>query len=376
MTVLSKKFVDEDCYSAALGRFEEMYDRFDQVAISFSGGKDSTSCLNLAIQVATAKKRLPVKAYFFDEEALHPETIDYVTRVHQRDDVVLTWFCTPLKHRNACSRKSPWWYPWAPEDKHLWVRDYPSLGVHAPKGWVKGMNGAETALHILGPEAGTVALVRGLRADESLNRYRSVANARHDNWYSSQSGKFSHITLTSPIYDWTTSDVWLAAKNNEWDYNSAYDVFFAAGVAPDKQRVCPPYGEEPLGGLYQYAECWPELWHKMLARVPGVATAARYARTELYGYGRIPLPPGKTWQSWFYDILKSYGAAERSFISEAATDIMRKHARLTADNIPEDAQHPVTGLSWRTLCVIALRGDLKGRRVSAIGGKTRERERK
>ena len=87
-----------------------LYQRFDTVVVSFSGGKDSTVCLHLALEAAAATGKLPVLAYFWDEEAIHPETIEYVERIRSRADVKLTWLCLPVKHRNACSRRSPYWY--------------------------------------------------------------------------------------------------------------------------------------------------------------------------------------------------------------------------------------------------------------------------
>lgn len=106
---LKKKPTTENVYELGLARIRRAYELFDHVAVSFSGGKDSTVCLHLALEVAKELKKLPLDVFFFDEEAIHPETIEYMRRVVQRDDVRLRWFCLPVKHRNACSRKSPWW---------------------------------------------------------------------------------------------------------------------------------------------------------------------------------------------------------------------------------------------------------------------------
>jgi predicted phosphoadenosine phosphosulfate sulfurtransferase len=51
--------------------------------VSFSGGKDSTAVLNTALVVAKELGRLPLDVVFFDEEAIHPPTIEYVERVRQ-----------------------------------------------------------------------------------------------------------------------------------------------------------------------------------------------------------------------------------------------------------------------------------------------------
>ena len=75
MAILKKQTTDTDVHTAAVARFHDLFDRFDKVAVSFSGGKDSTACLNVALEVARERGRLPLDVYFFDEEAIHPETI-------------------------------------------------------------------------------------------------------------------------------------------------------------------------------------------------------------------------------------------------------------------------------------------------------------
>ena len=351
---------------ASRERFRELFRRFDKVAVSFSGGKASTVCLNLALEAAHAAGRLPLDVYFWDEEAIHPETVEYVERVASRPDVALKWLCIPVQHRNACSRAEPYWYPWDPAKRHLWVRPMPASAITELAGFTPGMTIPDLAHLVYGPEHGTVADVRGLRADESLRRRRAVSQRVADNWITS--GRAGYSYACSPIYDWNTVDVWTAPREFGWDYNRAYDVMALAGVAPNRQRVCPPYGEEPLGNLWLYSVCWPDLWHKMLARVEGAATAARYARTELYGFGKIALPAGLTWQQYTFRQLNLWPNEYRATIAASLQRLLAEHKSKTNRPVPEDAADRLSGLSWRFLANIAARGDLKGRR----GGKVIE----
>jgi hypothetical protein len=71
----------------------------------------------------------------------------------------------------------------------------------------------------------------------------------------------------------------------------------------------------------------------MVARVPGAATAARYARTELYGYGGIEPPPGKTWRTWFDDLLAMWPEKQQRTIRANVSELMELHARKTGGRV-------------------------------------------
>jgi predicted phosphoadenosine phosphosulfate sulfurtransferase len=365
--ILKKEVVaDVNVYDAAIKRFEYLFDNFDKVVVSFSGGKDSTVCLNLALEVAKKKNKLPLDVYFWDEEAIHPDTIEYVERVRQLPEIRFKWLCIPIRHRNACSRKEPYWQCWDPHKKDLWVRDMPDNPdvVTEIKEFKWGDSVPDIAHYVYGPEHGTVADVRGIRADESLRRYRSVAQKTKLNWLGGP--RNGHNYPVSPIYDWTTFDVWTAPRLFGWDYNRSYDIMSMLGVAPSTQRVCPPYGEEPLGGLWIYAQGWPQLWHKMINRVHGAATAGRYANTELYGFGKLQLPEGMTWREWTYALLELYPKDLKGKVANNISNLISQHKTKTNRPLHETEADLMTGLSWKFLAMIANRGDLKERRKGQV----------
>jgi len=360
---LDKHFVNQDVYEAALDRLRYLYKRFDRVVVSFSGGKDSTAVLNLCVQVAREIGRLPVDVHFYDEECISPDTADYVERVFKSADINMTWYCIPIKHRNACSRRQPYWHPWNVAERDLWVRAMPEWATTEMPGFVFGMSMPD-CLHL--PFSGsreTVAMLRGIRAQESMRRLSISLRSEIDNYIHQKDGSAANFYLCDPIYDWTVNDVWVSPLKFNWDYNRTYDRFEAMGVSRPAQRVGPPFGEEPLGLLHSWGICYPDLWHKMTARVPGAATAARYALTDLYGYRLTAPPNGLTWREWAFRILDLYDEPWRTQVANSVKKVIARHKNKTHRPIPDDDVDPMSGVSWRSLAHIALKGDFKRRQA-------------
>jgi len=368
--VFKKELVEDDVLTLARRRIREAYDLFDRIVVSFSGGKDSTVVLNLALEVARERCRLPLDVFFWDEEAIPPETIDYVHRVHQMPEVRLRWLALPVKHRNGCSRQSPWWRPFDPACPELWCREPPPFAERDLPGFTGESIPMSNRL-VLPASGGSVGLLLGVRADESVNRFRSVMQKSADNWFSWETYA-PWIAKCKPIYDWTSEDVWLAPHLLGWDYNTSYDLMSAMGLTPNQQRVAPPYGEEPMQRLYSYQLCWPELWDKMSRRVPGAATAARYSRTELYNFGKVNTLGESGEMSWKESIgiyLMRWNEPERTAIAKNLRWSIEYHFKHTRDPIPEADVHPDSGVSWKYLAMLASRGDLKGRRKPRPAGR-------
>jgi len=111
-----------------------------------------------------------------------------------------------------------------------------------------------------------------------------------------------------------------------------------------------------------YAECFPDVWERMVDRVPGVGAAYRYARTELYGYGARPeKPTGMPWPDFIIHYVRQHeGAAAK--VATRLQDVIARHYRQTSQPIAPKAVHPDTGLSWDFLLMLAMRGDFKERK--------------
>ncbi len=372
-----KQSVDQSVYELALDRIRRLYALHDTIIVSFSGGKDSTVVLNLTAQVAAELGRLPVRVVSFDEEAIAYETEDYMRRCAQRPDLAFEWYCVPMKHRNACSNEESWWYPWHPNDREKWVRPMPPEAITEIPGY-DGVGNPSSISDISCIISNNVSLGRvcwllGIRADESMTRRRAVLARTYDNYLirvvqGDSWGSPSIPVLTPqykayPIYDWTTEDVWTAPAKFGWDYSSAYDLMEMIGVPAAKQRLAPPFGEQPMRGLYIWRECFPDIWDRLQMRVPGAATGARYSRTELYAAGdTIAKPPNMSWEEYIASLIARHPDEKvKRQTARKVRNAIRMHYRLTTDPIASKAYHPISGINWYSLAKLAERGDTKDR---------------
>ena len=173
MPILKKEVVNKSVLDLAYERLNNVFDQFDTVSVSFSGGKDSTICLNLTLEVARQRNRLPLDVVHWDEEAIPYQTEEYVRRVANEPDINLRWLCVPVIHRNACSRKEPYWYPWAEEVKDKWVRPLPPEAITKVENYNGHLVGGRLSIPFMAPllypveKYGRTAGVMGMRPEES-----------------------------------------------------------------------------------------------------------------------------------------------------------------------------------------------------------------
>ncbi len=95
-----------------------------------------------------------------------------------------------------------------------------------------------------------------------------------------------------PIYDWKTTDIWMANGKFGWDYNHLYDLYYKAGVNIERQRVASPFLCEAQESLKLYRVIDPNTWGRMIGRVNGVNFTGIYGGTRAMGWQTVRLPEG------------------------------------------------------------------------------------
>ena len=123
-----REYLGQNVYEAFQERLRFIFEEFDNIYISFSGGKDSGLLLNLVMdyhQKYAPHKRVGV--FHQDFEAQYTVTTEYVERTFERikDKVEPYWVCLPMATRTALSSYEMYWYPWDDKKEELWVRKMP-----------------------------------------------------------------------------------------------------------------------------------------------------------------------------------------------------------------------------------------------------------
>lgn len=110
-----REYLEENVYEAFQKRIKFIFEEFDNIFVSFSGGKDSGLLLNMTMDFQ--KKYYPEKkigVFHQDFEAQYTVTTEYIERTFERikDEVEPYWGCFPMATRTALSNYEMYWYPW------------------------------------------------------------------------------------------------------------------------------------------------------------------------------------------------------------------------------------------------------------------------
>ncbi len=308
----------DNVYQATLKRLEYIFNEFDNIYVSFSGGKDSGVLLNLTLQYASETGMLhKLGVFHIDYEAQYSETTNYVDRVYSSlpKEVENLRCCVPLKCPTSTSMFETYWRPWEESKKDIWVRDLPDKYL-SKKDFdfiTDDMSDYDfqkrfSLWYHEKRKAKKTCVLIGIRAEESLDRWRTIVSDRNINKYKNTpwtTKMYDNVYNAYPIYDWTTEDIWTAYAKFGWDYNKLYDLFYYAGVPLGSMRVASPFHDAAKANLSLYRAIDPNVWGKMVSRVNGVNFTAIYGGTKAMGWKNISKPKHFTWKQYAVFLLET-----------------------------------------------------------------------
>jgi predicted phosphoadenosine phosphosulfate sulfurtransferase len=353
----NKKYIDTSVLQASKERISKIFDSFERYYISFSGGKDSTVMTHLVMEEAI-KRGKKVGLLIIDLEAQYKHTIEHIREIVEeyKDHIDLHWFCGELLLRNAVSDFQPKWVCWDNESKDIWVREKPEeeSDLNQYDFYVPKME-FEEFMVLFGKWYAQDKLTAGfigIRADESLHRYRAIVSDKRGltfNGYKWTTKLTKHLYNVYPIYDWRTEDIWIFhSKNKHLSHNKIYDMMTMAGVKLSNQRLCQPYGDDQKRGLWLYHILEPTTWTKLLNRVSGVNSGSLYIqeRGNINGYNDITKPDNHTWESYTNYLLKSLPIKIQKHYRERFIKFIVGWKKRGYDKIPDKAPHDLEIKSW------------------------------
>ena len=126
-----KVYTDKNVFDASLERIEFAFDNFDNLCVSYSGGKDSTLMIQLVNMIAKKRNR-KFDVLFIDMEAQYLMTIEHIKTLKNKLECIrdFYWVCLPLSLRNAVSVFEPRWICWEKAKKDKWVREMPEFAIN------------------------------------------------------------------------------------------------------------------------------------------------------------------------------------------------------------------------------------------------------
>lgn len=368
----TKVYIDKTVLEASQERISKTFDTFENIYISFSGGKDSSVMTHLVMAEAIKRNR-KVGFLIIDLEAQYNDTINHIYHMIDlyKDFIDLHWICAELLLRNAVSNFQPRWICWDSENKNLWVRDMPELANDLSQYdfYVPKME-FEEFMVLFGEwysKGKLTAGFIGIRSDESLHRYRAIVSRKDglmlNNWkWTTKIAK--NLYNVYPIYDWRTEDIWVYnSKFKHLPHNKVYDKMMMAGVKISQQRLCQPYGDDQRRGLWLYHILEPDTWYKLVNRVNGVNSGALYIQENgnMTGYHKITKPEGHTWQSFCNLLLSTMPRKTSEHYKERFRKFIKgwqdRGYLLIPEEAPEDLESKCWAPSWRRMCKVILRND-------------------
>lgn len=314
-----KVYVKQNVYEQSLKRIEWVFHEFQgHVLCTSSGGKDSTSVMELALEVIGKLKRegkltqdYKLKILWLDQEAEWTHTREYMERLSQRDDIDVYWMQLNMKlGTNAsasdgvnyitafdpnydgdyCQPLSKYAYdklyvddkgkpvPLSELNKHRklvdgkWVYDKEFDYIPADeRRFYELFEDVQSWL----TQGESYAILQGVKASESPRRALQVRwqlGYKGVTW-ASRGGLRKESVRFSPIYDWSKVDNFVHFNRIDCDYNEMYDVFLRFGIHPSNMRVSNIIHETAIAhSATILQEVDRDLYNRMVERLPGIST--------------------------------------------------------------------------------------------------------
>lgn len=321
--MLRQVYINSDVLAEVRKRIAYIFDEFDNIVVSISGGKDSTVLAHLALTEAHHRGR-KVGLFFLDEEVVYESTIeqvDYLMSLYP-DNTTRLWLQLEFNLTNASSLTEGQLKCWEAGKHKIWMRPKRADSIKfAP--WnretetIRDKNkgfGFYDALENFHSSRNNTAFLVGLRATESPNRWRAVSkNPGYRDVFWCTGMKNGNVSFY-PLYDWNFHDIWKYIYDHKLRYSRIYDYMHKKGMGLQEIRVSSLIHEKSFKALVELPEFEPKTYDRLLGRVKGISVGNLYGKdSRMLQVSQLP-KNFKTWQAYRNFLLETYPDPEKKTI--------------------------------------------------------------
>lgn len=275
-------------FEAAKQRISWVFDNYEKIIVCVSGGKDSTVLFDLAHNEAVLRNRF-IHVYYLDYEFVNNSTVEIIDSIMRAANVIPLWVQIPLVVSTSVSMTSFKVNAWGVGE--IWIREKADIATtfyDIPKQVGKSSSKIKTFLTENESKHQKTATLIGIRADESLDRFRAVTKNPTNGIYWCTKGKKYGIKYY-PLYDFNFSDIWTYISRFNIKYNSIYDKMYSNMEGVKNMRVAALVGSRSYMSLNYLQIYEPNVYEKIISRVHGSHTASRYITSNgMYRVNKLP----------------------------------------------------------------------------------------
>lgn len=242
-------------------RINLMFDKFDNLGIAVSGGKDSLVLAHLVSNIAKKRNRALVM-HNFGSEFVFDETIkqiEYTFNMYNTSTFMFQLQCSVKNNFNAlpitqfdCSKQLV-----QPIHKQAIIK---LPDIDASESYNKLLRSTYKYTN-------TQASFIGIRAEESpQRRFATQTNISKRTGYTWVTDKHNHLNIY-PIYDWSTMDIFKYIIDNKLKYHKWYDFYYKK-YGNLKSRVSTFLNSKSFREIQDIAEFEPDTFNRLCNRLP------------------------------------------------------------------------------------------------------------